>query len=55
MDEQQVQKPVPKKYCMISLMFPVTDDKVAMNIKAVLDEYVKDFPEKRYRFEITDN
>jgi hypothetical protein len=45
---------MPKKACMITLMFPVKDDEEGMAIKKVLDDAIKDIPEKRYTFQITE-
>lgn len=47
--------PMPKKACMINLMFPVTDDKEAMDIKQQIDEAVKDIKEKRFTFQIIES
>ena len=42
----------PRKMCLISLMFPVEDDTVAMGIKAKIDEALPDVTDKRYTFQI---
>lgn len=47
--------PMPKKACMINLMFPVTDDKDALAIKQGIDEIVKDIVEKRFTFQIIES
>lgn len=52
--ENEKPVPMPKKACMITLMFPVTDDKFALEIKSRIDEAVKDIPEKRFTFQITE-
>ena len=52
MDGQPPLSPMPKKSCMINLMFPVTEDKEALELKAVIDEALKDVKEKRYTFQI---
>ncbi len=52
MDGQPPLSPMPKKSCMITLMFPVTDDSEALAVKKVIDETIKDIKEKRYKFEI---
>jgi hypothetical protein len=46
--------PMPKKACMITIMFAVTDDKFAVEIKRRIDEAVQDIEEKRYTFQITE-
>lgn len=55
MDAMQEPKQPPKKYCMITLMFPIADDAEALAVKAAIDNVIKDKTDKRYRFEITDN
>jgi thymidylate synthase len=45
---------MPKKACMITLMFPVTDDKLALEIKTRINDAIQDIPEKRYTFQITE-
>ena len=47
--------PMPKKSCMITLMFPVEDDVLALQIKGVIDEAIKDITEKRYTFQIQES
>ena len=54
MDEQQQQTPMPKKSCMINLMFPVTEDIEALDIKHVIDDALKDIKDKRYTFQINE-
>lgn len=44
--------PMPKKSCMVNLMFPVTDDTEALAVKQVIDDAVKDMKEKRFTFQI---
>lgn len=46
--------PMPKKACMITLMFPVTDDKAAIDIKQQLDVIIKDIKDKRFTFQIVE-
>jgi len=53
MDENQ-KSPMPKKSCMITLMFPVKDDAEGLVIKQVLDDAIKEIPDKRYTFQITE-
>lgn len=45
---------VPKKSCMITLMFPVQDDTEALQIKAVIDKALEGIKEKRYNFQINE-
>ena len=47
--------PMPKKACMIQLMFPVDDDKEALEIKDGIDVIVKDVKDKRYMFQIIES
>ena len=47
-------QPMPKKACMITLMFPVKDDAEGLAVKQVLDDAIKDITEKRYTFQITE-
>lgn len=54
MDEHPQNTPMPKKSCVLTLMFPVTDDAEALAIKKILDEAVKDMKDKRYTFQITE-
>lgn len=54
MEEQPQSTPMPKKSCMITLMFPVTDDSEALAVKKVLDEAMKDVKDKRYTFQINE-
>lgn len=53
--ESPPKAPMPKKYCMITLMFPIEDSKKAIEIKSVIDEAVKDIEDKRFRFEINES
>jgi len=54
MDEKSQITPMPKKACVITLMFPVENDTDALAIKQVLDDTIKDMKEKRYTFQITE-
>lgn len=54
MDEKPTPTPMPKKSCIITLMFGITDDSEALTVKQVLDEAMKDVKEKRYKFEIVE-
>jgi len=44
--------PIPKRSCMITLMFEVKDDTQAYNINGAITELVKDIDPKRYTFQI---
>lgn len=54
MDEQSLQTPMPKKSCMITIMFPVTDDSEALRTKQNIDDALKDVRDKRYTFQINE-
>lgn len=45
---------MPKKACVISLMFEVGNDTQALNVKAQIDAAVKDIVQKRYTFQIVE-
>lgn len=45
---------MPKKACVINLMFECTDDQQAFNIKSQIDTLVKDIPQKRFTFQIVE-
>ena len=48
-------RPMPKRSCMITLMFGIDNDAEALAIKKVIDEAVKDIKEKRYTFQLNEN
>ncbi len=52
MEQPPQLSPMPKKSCMITLMFGITDDSEALAVKKVIDDAMKDVQEKRYKFEI---
>ncbi|GAI95020.1 unnamed protein product [marine sediment metagenome] len=54
MEVPQQQQPMPKKSCMITIMFGIEDDKKALDIKEVIDNAVKDIDPKRYTFQISE-
>lgn len=54
MEQLPEQTPMPKKSCMITLMFAIEEDKEALDLKAVIDEYLKTVKEKRYTFQIVE-
>lgn len=54
MEHPPEQTPMPKKSCVVTIMFPIEDDAEALKIKAVVDEAVKDMKDKRYTFQITE-
>ena len=43
-----------KKACMITIMFPVEKDDMAMSVKRAIDEALPDVEGKRYTFQITE-
>jgi len=45
---------MPKKACMISLMFAVESDEIALAIKHKIDEVLPNIEKKRYTFQITE-
>ena len=51
-DEKQV--PMPKKACMMTLMFPVTTDEACVVIKHAIDDILADLKEKRVTFQIVE-
>lgn len=51
MDEKQGIA-MPKKACMMTVMFGIEDDKIALDIKHLIDEAIKDIKEKRFTFQI---
>lgn len=52
MEQMPELTPMPKKSCMINLMFPIEDDSVALKVKQIIDEAIKDMKDKRYTFQI---
>lgn len=52
--DEQVKEAMPKKSCMVTLMFGITDDEQAMSLKKVIDEHVKNIEKKRYTFQINE-
>jgi len=54
MDEKTLPN-VPKKGCVINIMFPVTDDQKALAVKLALDETLKVLKEKRVTFQIIES
>jgi len=44
--------PMPKKACMVTIMFPIPDNKAAYDIKEQLDAILKDIKDKRLTFQI---
>ena len=46
---------MPKKACMITLMFGIENDQQAIDLKAIIDEAVKDVKDKRYTFQIQES
>ncbi len=54
MDPKQTPMPMPKKSCMITIMFPVDDDTEALALKQIVDKAVEPMKEKRYTFQINE-
>ena len=48
-------KPMPKRSCMITLMFGIESDAEALAIKAVIDKAIADIKDKRYTFQLNEN
>lgn len=48
------ESPMPKKACVISLMFECVEDKQAFELKAQIDAMVKDIQQKRFTFQIVE-
>lgn len=46
--------PMPKKSCIITLMFAVDTDEEALHVKKILNEVVKNIKDKRYSFQINE-
>jgi len=46
--------PMPKKACMMTLMFPVTTDEACLVIKHAIDDILDDLKEKRVTFQIVE-
>lgn len=44
----------PPQACHIDILFPVTSDEQALEIKQVISEALKDVKQKRVRFSITE-
>ncbi len=56
-DQEPKQEPLktpPKKGVSIQIMFPCESDDEAIAIKKAIDDIVKDIPEKRYTFSISE-
>ena len=52
--KQAPPKPGAKKGVSIQIMFPCESDEVAIGVKGKIDDIVKDIPEKRYTFSISE-
>jgi len=52
--KQAIPQPGAKKGVSIQIMFPCESDAVAIDIKAKIDDIVKDIEEKRYTFSISE-
>lgn len=47
-------KPMPKRSCIITIMFGIKDDKEAIDIKEKIDAALEHIEEKRYNFQINE-
>jgi len=54
MENQPEMSPVPKKSCMITVMFAIEDDVQALKVKQQIDDALKGIKEKRYNFSINE-
>ena len=52
MDDDQ-QTPTPQ-VCHIDILFPVTSDEQALEVKRIISDALKDVKQKRVRFSITE-
>ncbi len=52
--KQSEPKPGAKKGVSIQIMFPCENDDYALTVKNAIDIVVKDIPEKRYTFSISE-
>ena len=52
--KQSLPKPGAKKGVSIQIMFPCENDDYGLTIKKAIDIVVKDIPEKRYTFSISE-
>ena len=52
--KQPEPKPGAKKGVSIQIMFPCDCDSYALKVKKAIDDVVKDIPEKRYTFSISE-
>ena len=48
-------RPMPKRSCMINLMFAIKTDAEALAVKAAIDKAVAGIEEKRYTFQLNEN
>jgi hypothetical protein len=47
-------EPMPKKSCMLTVMFGIETDEEALVVKKVIDEAIKDIEKKRFTFQINE-
>jgi len=52
MNGEKPTEPMPKKSCMVTLVFEIKNDEQAMELKKSIDTHVKDIEKKRYTFQI---
>jgi len=53
--EAEPTREMPKRSCMINLMFAIDNDAEALAVKAEIDKAIKDIKEKRYTFQLNEN
>lgn len=54
MAEEQLPTPMPKKSCMITVMFAIETDQEALAVKQKIDDALKHIKDKRYNFGINE-
>jgi len=52
MEFPQPTEPMPKKSCMVTLMFAIENDEQAMKVKQQIDSALTNIEKKRYTFQI---
>ena len=53
--ESQPIKPIPKRSCIITIMFAIETDADALHVKEIIDKAVENIEEKRYTFQINES
>jgi hypothetical protein len=46
---------MPKRACIITIMFGIESDDTALKVKQAVDNAVKDIEQKKYLFQITES